>query len=285
MESPLAFALVIIYVLTSSTYSLLIKLSGNRLVLFGAVNALTMLLALPLFLVFPLPGIELLPYILGSSVAYNAVLYFSHQAYKRADLSVVFPVRRALGFLLVLVGAKFLLVEQAMWYEWLAFGVIFVAILLQMNFRQLHKIEHTGPFLLMLCAAIASAAQYIIDFAGIRLSENPFSFIIALMYVGLPVALWAYFTHRHELSRVLGAQRGQIVISALLDNVGYACFLYAIYVARALYAMPLTSLSVVVVTCLGLYHLKEGLRLRRLVSAVLITLAIAGVHIMDIFSG
>ena len=283
MESPLAFFLVIIYVLTSSTYSLLIKLSGNRLVLFGAVNALTMVLALPLFLVFPLPGKEVLPYILGSSVAYNAVLYFSHQAYKRADLSVVFPVRRALGFLLVLLGAKFLLAEQAMWYEWLAFGAIFVAILLQMSFRQLHKIEHTGPFLLMLFAAVASAAQYIIDFAGIRLGGNPFSFIIALMYIGLPVTLWAYFTHRHELTKVLSEQKKQIVISALLDNIGYGCFLYAVYVARALYAMPLTSLSVVVVTCLGLFHLKEGLRTRRLASAILITAAIAGVHLMDIF--
>ena len=272
-----------VYVLSSSAYSLLVKLSGNRLVLFGAVNGLTMLLALPLFFVIPPPEPALLPYILGSAVAYNAVLYFSHQAYKSADLSVVFPVRRAVSFLLVLFGAKFLLAEQALWYEWLAFGVIFIAILLQMSFRKLHRLHHTGPFVFMLMAAVASAAQYLIDFAGVRQSENVFSFILGLMFIGLPVTLWASFTHRRDLRTVLAGQKKQIFISAILDNAGYACFLYAVYVARALYAMPLTSLSVVVVTLLGLFHLKESMRLRRLLSATMIAAAIAGVHLLDIF--
>lgn len=53
MESWLAFCLVLVYVCSSSVYALLIKLSGNRLVLFGAVNALTVLIGLPLFLVVP----------------------------------------------------------------------------------------------------------------------------------------------------------------------------------------------------------------------------------------
>lgn len=283
MESPLAFGLVLVYVFTTSVYSLLIKLSGNRLVLFGAVNGLTMVLALPLFLFIPPPSLELLPYILGSSMAYNAVLYFSHQAYKRADLSVVFPVRRAVSFLLVLFGAKFLLSEEAAWYEWLAFGVVFMGIMMQMSFRQLHKIEHSLPIIFMILAAVASAAQYIIDFAGIRQSENPFSFILALMFIGLPVTIWAFYTHRRDLRTALSAQKHQILASSLLDNLGYACFLYAVYVARALYAIPLTSLSIVVVTLLGLYHLKESMRLRRLVSATMIATAIAGVHVLDIF--
>lgn len=282
MESSLAFLLIMVYVLSSSAYSLLVKLSGNRLVLFGAVNGLTMLLALPLFFVIPLPDVSALPYVAGSALAYNAVLYFSHQAYKRADLSVVFPVRRAVSFLLVLLGAKFLLSEEALWYEWLGFSFIFLGILMQVSLRQLHKIEHTGPFLLMVLAAVASATQYIIDFAGIRHSENPFSFILALMYIGLPVTVWAYWTHRQELRMVLSAQKYQILISSLLDNIGYACFLYAVYVARALYAIPLTSLSVVVVTCLGLFHLKESMRIRRLLSASIIAMAITLVHIMDI---
>mgnify|MGYP005865067033 CR=1 FL=1 len=220
MESPLAFLLVMVSVFTHAMYATLVKLSGNRLVLFGAVNGLTALLALPLFLVIPLPGLHVLPYVVFSSAAYNLMLYLSHQAYKRGDLSVVFPIRKASSFIFLVVMAKVIFDEHALWYEWIAFTMIFFGILMQMNMRQLHKIHHIGPFVLMISVGIASGLQQTFDIAGMKNSENVFSFIVALMFIGLPVTLWAWFTHRRDLRQVLSAQKSQIMASSLLDNVG-----------------------------------------------------------------
>ena len=283
MESPLAFVLVLVMVFTHAMYAVLIKLSGNRLVLFGAVNGLTALLGLPLWFVVPFPSVSVLPYVLCSSIAYNLMLYLSNEAYKRGDLSVAFPLRKAISFVFVVAMAKVVFNEHALWYEWIAFVMIVCGILLQTNRRELHKIHHIWPFVVMASVGLASGLQAIIDIMGVRSAQNPFSFIVALMFIGLPVTLWAYLTHKHNLRDVLAQQKGQIVASSLLDNIGYASFLYAVYVARALYAVPLSSLSVVVATLFGLYHLKESMRLRRLLSAAMIAAAIAGVHTMDIF--
>ena len=283
MESPLAFVLVLVYVLSSSAYSLIVKMSGNRLVLFGAVNGATVLLVLPVFLFLPLPELYVLPYILASSAFYCTYLYFSDKAYKHADLSVVYPLSRTVSFLLIILASKFVLGEEGRWYEWLAIGVILVAFLMQMNIRQLHKIHHLIPFLLIGLMGAGVGAMASVDIMGVRATASPMSFIAALMFTGLPATVWATIKHKHELQTILIRQKKQIIAAALLENFGYVCFLYAVYVARALYAVPLSSLTVVVVTLLGLYHLKESMRLRRLLSAAMITAAIAGVHTMDIF--
>ena len=270
-------------VFTHSMYATLIKLSGNRLVLFGAVNGLTALLGSALWLVVPFPSVAVIPYVLCSSIAYNLMLYLSNEAYKRGDLSVAFPIRKAISFVFLLMVSKIVFNEQALWYEWIAFAMIVCGILMQTNRRELHKIQHVWPFIVMASVGLASGLQAMIDIMGVRSAQNPFSFIVALMFIGLPMTLWAYLTHKHNLREVLAQQKHQIVAASLLDSIGYACFLYAVYVARALYAVPLSSLSVVVVTLLGLYHLKESMRLRRLLSAAMIAAAIAGVHTMDIF--
>ena len=282
MESPLAFVLVLIYVACSALFGAFVKLSGNRLVLFGAVNGLTMLVVLPLFLFLPLPAPQVWPFIFASSVAYNAMLYFAAKAYQYADLSVVYPLARAVSFLVIVVSAKFLLAEQGHWYEWLAIGIIFMAILMQMSMRQLDKINQAVSYVWMGLMGVSLGLMWVFDIMGVRLADNTWSFIAALMFVGLPATLWALLAHRRQLKTVLVENKKQIVIGALLDNVGYACFLYAIYGARALYAVPLSNLSVVAATLLGLYYLKEHLRLRRLLSAIMIAVAIMGVQIMDI---
>lgn len=181
----------------------------------------------------------------------------------------------------MVLAAKFMLGETALWYEWLAFGVIFMGILMQMSWRQANKIAHVMPFVYMTLLGVFCAVQAMFDFAGIRASENLFSFIVALMFIGLPSTVLAFITHRKEIKEVLVAQKRQIIAVSLLDNIGYACFLYAIYVARVLYAVPLSNISVVIATLIGLYHLKESMRLRRIASAVLITAAISGVQLMN----
>ena len=283
MESSLAFVLVLAYVGCSSLFSVFVKLSGNRLVLFGAVNGLTMLMVLPFFLFLPFPEPQVWPYLLASGAAYNAMLYCAAKAYKYTDLSVVYPVSRAASFLLIVLAAKVVLGEDGLWYEWLAIGAIFVAILMQMNMRQLDKVKHVESFVWMGLMGASQGLTWVFDIMGVRVAGNTFSYIAALMFVGAPVTVWAFVTHRYDLRRVLNSQKRQIVAAAVVDSFGYACLVYAVYVARALYAVPLSSLSVVVATLLGLFYLKESMRLRRLLSAALIAVAITGVHTMDIF--
>lgn len=272
--------MLIVYALSYTIYDTFIKVSANRLVLFGATNAITIALALILIWFVPLPNAESVPFFFITAFCYNFGIYFTAKSMHRIDFSVFTPLRAALRFLFIILFAKLVLEEQAYWYEWVGISGVLIGLLSQTDPKLMFNKNFLYALVMIIIAALASAGQFSSDAYGIKVSDNPFSYIIWLMFIGLPTTIVAFVKHRKDIAQLLHNERRQIIGSSLLDNIGYAAFLYVVYKIKILYALPVGNISIVMATLVGLFFLKETLKKRRIVSAVIIALSIAFTQIM-----
>ena len=124
----------------------------------------------------PLPLRPSWPY-LGASVVIH-VVYFSFLllAYKKGDLSLVYPLMRGLPPLLTAIGASILLNEALSWRGWS--GVMLVsggALMLTADFR-FSKRFAMAPVAFALLNAIVIVVYTLVDARGARLSGSAFSY-------------------------------------------------------------------------------------------------------------
>ena len=124
----------------------------------------------------PLPLRPSWPY-LGASVVIH-VVYFSFLllAYRKGDLSLVYPLMRGLPPLLTAIGAAILLDEALSWRGWL--GIMLVsggALMLTADFR-FSKGFAMAPVAFALLNAMVIVVYTLVDAKGARLSGSAFSY-------------------------------------------------------------------------------------------------------------
>lgn len=275
MSDSLAISLILLYVICSTCYIFLIKVSANRLVLFGAVNLITIFFGLAFLpLVPPIPAAAW-PYFIGSIVSYNLMLVFISKAYHHHDLSHAAPLMAAVKYILLIALAAYFFHESTTLMGWLGIVIVLAGISLQINFKRLFHTQHARAYGFILLAALFSASQIAFDIQGTRLCENPFSYIVYCMFLGVPVTLLAFFQYRRSITHLIKAEWKQIVLSSAFDNIGYACFLYVIFVLKILYIQPMTNLTIVAATLVGLFILKEEMKTRRILASLIIFAGLA----------
>jgi drug/metabolite transporter (DMT)-like permease len=270
----LSYTLIIIYALCSATYSLFIKVSANRLVLFGALNAMTVVIAFCLIWFFPLPSLTSFMCIGLSACAYTAMLYFISKTYQANDLSYLAPVNAAIKFLLVILISAGLFSEHITHIEWLCIGIIAFAIFLKTSLHKLRAIKGDKGLLYLFLAAVFSTTQFLIDVYGIKQADNTASYIIWLMFIGLPVTIYSFVKYKKSIIALIQKEKFQIIASSLLDNIGYACLLFVMYYTEVNDALPISNLSIVFATAIGVLFLKEKTSIKKIIAALLITAAI-----------
>ena len=279
MNEFAALILVMVYVLCSVGYTTLIKLSGNRLVLFGALNIITIIFGFFFAFLVPFPSKEVGYVILGSMISYNTMLFFAARAYHVTDMSKVYPISVALKYTLVILFGKLLLEETANTFEWIGIIGIGCGILFQINWSKLLHKEDLQSLFFITGMGIFGGLQFCLDIYGTRLSENPFTYIVWSMFLGIPVSVYAILKYKVGLFTLFRKDWKQIIASSFMDNLGYACILLVTYWLKILYVLPISNLSIVVATLIGVISLKESMARQRIASAVLIFLSIAFVQI------
>lgn len=279
MSDILAIGLILIYVACSTFYTFFIKVSANRLVLFGAVNLITILFGALFLLFVPMLPAAAWPYFLGSVAAYNIMLVFISRAYHHHDLSSAAPLMAAIKYMMLIALASIVFSEQTGELGWIGIAVVLAGIVLQLNFKRLIQTQHVKEYGYIVLAALASAGQLTFDILGIRACENAFSYIVFSMFLGVPVTCLALIKYRSSITHLIKAEAKQIVLSSAFDNIGYACFLYVIYVLKVLYVIPMSNLTIVMATLVGLFILKEEMRGRRIAAALVI---FAGVLLIQV---
>jgi drug/metabolite transporter (DMT)-like permease len=270
----LSYLLLVIYALCSATYSLFIKVSANRLVLFGALNLVTALIAFVLIWFVPLPSASSFVLIGLSSIAYTCMLYFAAKAYDQNDLSYFAPINAAFKFLLTLVISAFIYAESVTGIEWICIGIITFGILLKTPLGKITNIKNDKGLLYLAGAAFFSTTQFLIDIYGIKQADHTIAYIIWLMFIGLPVGIIALAKYRRSIIALINKEKGQIIASSLLDNIGYACILFVLYYTEVSEALPVSNLNIVFATLLGAFFLKEKASHRRIIAAIIITISI-----------
>jgi drug/metabolite transporter (DMT)-like permease len=237
--------------------------------------ATAVVLALSLVLYAPVAALtwdverDVWPYAAASSLLELAYVVLLAAAYRRADLSVVYPVARGVAPVLVLVVGVALLRAKTSAAE--VGGVLLVAggVLLVRGIR-----VDPGPGVPFGLAIACSIAAYtLVDNRGIE-HADPFGYL-ELVMAGPAVIYLGAILARKGVEPV----RSQVTLAALLAAVAsfgaYGLALAALQLASAASVAAVRETSIVIAVALAAPVLRERVGARRLAGAVVVAAGVA----------
>jgi drug/metabolite transporter (DMT)-like permease len=260
------------------TWNVLIKVSGDPIVTFRRVTLMTAVVAtIPLLLAWVWTGHGTLDpaaagFALLSSIFETVYLWLLSAAYRRGELSAVYPIARGSAPLLsVLVGLT-ILGERLTSPQLVGVGLLLVGILAVTTSQASGRA--TVPALL---TGVAIALYTSIDRVGVRLS-TPWLYgwlLFTLMALELPLSMW--------IASVLklyrppqGVQEPTWRQSTLIGGfmwAGYFLVLWALSLAPLAVVAPVRETAVVAVAVWGVWRLRERRRAAMKLAGAVATLA------------
>lgn len=283
--SALALSLVLLSALAHASWNLLLKRSSNQEAFVWWLLVADSLLLLPLGVVLlwrypiPQPGWWL---VLATVVLHIFYFVLLGRGYARADLSLVYPIARGLGPMLVPVLAVAFLDESVSPPAVAGIGAIVVGIYLVAwwgRFRQLFRrplalLQDAGIRYAIL-TGLTIAAYTLVDKRGVS-HVQPFLYMY-LLTLGCALGLAPYILGAQGRSAVVQVWRSSarpIVAAGLLTFLAYGLVLTALSISRVSYVAPAREVGIVVGVLLGIFVLKEPLGAGRLLGSGFILLGL-----------
>lgn len=231
----------------------------------GAIDIWYFLIALPVALfVFPLPPLALAPVFAGVFVIHAIYKLLQAAAYSRGAYTVVYPVVRGTSPLATVVFAGFVFGETFRWGQWGGVLLLSLAImaLAGVNLRRVSLGRETlvGALALAFATGLLTAGYTTYDAWGIRLSENPFSFLFWFFVVDgmlFPVLSFVLWRRRGPGRPPLAPMLRRGFVGALIAFVSFGAVMLATRLDKVGEAAALRETSVVFAALIGWLFLKE----------------------------
>jgi drug/metabolite transporter (DMT)-like permease len=246
------------------TWNVLVKVSGDPLSTFRRVTVTSALVAtlalIPPWFVLGRPGLDprAAGWCLLSSILETAYLWLLSTAYRRGELSAVYPIARGSAPLLSVLVGLLLLDERLTSFQLAGVVLLLVGILAVTGSQATGRA--TLPALL---TGVAIAAYTSVDRVGVRLT-TPWLYgwlLFTLMAIELPVSLWV--ASRLGWVRVAVADAPnwtQATIIGAFMWAGYFLVLWALSLAPLAIVAPVRETAVVAVAVWGVWRLRERTR-------------------------
>jgi drug/metabolite transporter (DMT)-like permease len=209
------------------------------------------------------------PYLVGSATFQLAYFALLVAAYRRAELSLIYPIARGLAPVIVLVVTALALAVRPTALESLGVIIVGVGVVLVRGVR-----HGDSRGVLFSCAIAACIAGYtIIDKEGIRYADPVSYFEIVNLVVAL---VFGSVVARRVGFRGLRAELGaRSVVAGLAGFVAYVLVLAALERAPAAAVAAVRETSVVIATVLAAVVLSERVDGTRLVGATAVVIGVA----------
>ncbi|MHB8613081.1 MAG: EamA family transporter [Candidatus Dormibacteraceae bacterium] len=277
-----AIALALAAAVLHGSWNILVKVSGDPMATFQRATFAAALVATP-----PTAAAwiwEGRPGLTPAAAAWCALsaslelgyLWLLSAAYRRGELSAVYPIARGSAPLLAVVAGLVLLHERLTGLQLAGVGLLLAGILAvalsQVNSRA------TVPALL---TGVAIASYTAVDRVGVRLS-TPWLYgwlLIVIISVAIPVSMWIgarLVSWRRPSPRPVGAStlsRSQAIVIGIFMWGGYLLVLWALSLAPLSVVAPVRETAVVGVAVWGIWRLRERTRLPMKISGAVATLA------------
>lgn len=244
------------------TWNVLVKTSGDplatfrRATLWSAVVATIVLV--PEWIILGRPSVP--PWAIGlcvlSATLETAYLFLLSVAYRRGELSAVYPIARGSAPLLAVAAGLFLLGERLSAPQLVGVGLLLVGILAVTVSQSGGKA--TIPALL---TGVAIASYTSVDRIGVRLTAPWFYgwLLFTLMAIELPLAMWlgARLRLLRPLALVSSPSWTQSAVIGAFMWAGYFLVLLALSLAPLAVVAPVRETAVVAVAVWGVWRLGE----------------------------
>ncbi|HVS47314.1 MAG TPA: EamA family transporter [Candidatus Dormibacteraeota bacterium] len=262
-----AIALALAAAAVHGTWNVLVKVSGDPMATFQrATIAAALIITPPTAVVWMLTGRPGYSPAAAGLCALSAAfeltyLWLLATAYRRGELSVVYPIARGSAPLLAVVAGLGLLHERLTAVQLAGVGLLLLGILAV-------AVSQSGgrATLPALLTGVAIASYTAVDRVGVRLS-TPWLYgwlLVVLIAVGLPVSTWVA-AHLTAARRGLVEQpraspslsRAQAILIGVFMWGGYLLVLWALSLAPLSVVAPVRETAVVGVAVWGVWRLRE----------------------------
>ena len=252
----LVFSLVLLAAALHAIWNAVIKGTGDKTIAIGLVALGHMVLGLIGDAILPLPDIKVIPFILASTLIHWGYYYGLTTAYKFGDLSLIYPIARGISPVIVTFFAFFWIDERLSWVE--MSGVLLISSgILFLGLRSLSNEKSITALVFALTTGMLIAAYSVTDGFGVRLTENPLSYIVWLFIAEGFVEF--YIFGRFSL-RLLKSSLSEILLgffAGVVSTVAYGLALYAKSLAPLGIVTALRETSVIIATLIGVLWFKE----------------------------
>ncbi len=283
--TALALALVLLSAVAHSTWNLLLKRSAEKELFVWWLLATSSILMVPLGVVlfwlhpFSHPGWA---FVLATSALHILYFLLLGRSYSEGDLSLVYPIARGVGPMLVPILAAIFFGESVAGLAIIGIVAIVVGIYTVSwwgNFRNL--VRAPADFLrnrdtrYATFTGLTIASYAMVDKRGVDHVE-PFLYMY-LLTVGASVGMFPYVLRKWGLARIgraWQANPGPIVASSLLAFLAYGLVLTAFSLSRVSYITPAREVGIVLGVILGVFLLKEPFGAGRLLGSSFIVVGL-----------
>jgi len=266
---PFVIGLIAVSAVLHVAWNVVFKTAGDPL------TTAALSLSVGTFIIVPLgilawladgaPGLPVEGLALGLLSSFVEAAYFVllAEAYRRGDLSVVYPIARGTAPLLLVAFGVLVLGEQLTGPGWIGVGALIVGFLvLQRPWRALHAAgtgrRPSGAVVFALATGVAIAGYTAIDRVGTRLIDPlPYA---AILWLGGSLTLigWIALVRRGTRIRPDPAVIRSAVPGAALMLGAYVLVLYALSVAPLTAVGPLRESATVVAAAWGALRMGEA---------------------------
>ncbi len=283
--SALALALILFSALCHSAWNLLLKRSGNQEVFVWMLLAVGSAILAPLgsiLLVFFRISEEGFWLLLASIVAH--ILYFAllSRAYSRGDLSLVYPIARGIGPMLIPILAVVILGESMALPAALGISFIVAGIFLVSwwgRFRALLArpldLLRDGGVRYAILTGLTTTSYTLVDKQGVE-QIQPFLYMY-LLTLGSALGMYPYILRKYGtdvVTKEWKRNKGGILAASVLTFLGYGMALTAFSLSQVSYAAPAREVGIVVGVLMGVFLLKEPFGRGRILGSSLIVLGL-----------
>jgi drug/metabolite transporter (DMT)-like permease len=260
-----AIALALIAAVFHGTWNVLVKVSGDPIATFRRATLVAGVLAtaafIPAWLLLGHPAISpaAAGFCLVSSLLETLYLWLLSTAFRRGELSAVYPIARGSAPLLSVMVGLVILGERLAPPQLAGVGLLLAGIL-AVTLSQASG-RATVPALL---TGVAIAAYTTVDRVGVRLT-TPWIYgwlLFTLMAIELPITLW--IASRLGVYKAPDPSAGptwrQALIIGTFFLAGYVLVLTALSIAPLAIVAPVREVAVVAVAVWGVWRLGERRR-------------------------
>ena len=277
--------MVLLSSVAHSSWNLLIKRSSNKevfvwsLLISGGVLLAPLGAVLLWFNPIPPPGWWL---VLATVITHTFYSILLGRGYARGDLSLVYPVARGVGPMLVPVLAVLTLGERIELPAIIGIVIIIAGIYTvswwgrfrQIFHRPLELVKDAG-FRYAVLTGLSTTIYTLVDKRGVEYVQ-PFLYVY-LLNLGAAVGLIPYILRRHGPAQVWQEWRlnaWSIVVAGMLIFISYGLVLTAYSLSRVSYVGPAREVGIVIGVLMGVFILKEPFGRGRLLGSGFIVLGL-----------
>tara|TARA_Y100000768_G_scaffold388858_1_gene387975 strand:+ start:11061 stop:11900 length:840 start_codon:yes stop_codon:yes gene_type:complete len=267
----LIIVLVLISTFLHATWNFLIKKSEHPYEYVQLLALTSGAISLPLAIIFlftdefTILGVALS---ILSGLIHVFYFYFLGTAYRKADLSFVYPIARGTAVALVPIFGLFIIGESVSNLSLFGIFIVFLGILSLGNITHMKSVN-LNDFILSLITGVTVTSYTIVDKYAVSL-VNPFFVFSISSFIGGFLSITLIDKRINHFYIVAKNNIKTVILISVLSATAYTLVLYAYKYSDVSLVTPLREIQTAIAAIMGIVILKEKLQLFKIIGILFI---------------